>query len=229
MLNSSDTFRRLVVGVSLIGAFVALLASELLAPSQGDGNAELLAAVADHHGAWLGSNVLLLASTILFVPAVFGVLHLVRDRTPRLGHFAAGFGILGALGHVGYVTYSIVVYEAARVGARGEMVALLDRLDEGASVILLPLILSFAVSVLLLGIALYRARIAPRWVMLAVIAAVVIEIGAPGTSIALAAVKQGLGAAAFGYVGVRVLRMSDSAWLGVARPDPGLRAAQQPA
>lgn len=230
MLNSPDTFRRLIVAISLIGAFVALLASDLIAPNQGDGNAELLAAVADDRGAWLTSNLLLLVSTILFVPAVFGVLHLVRSRTPVLGHVAAGFGVLGALGHMGFVTYAVVVYEAAEAGARGEMVALLDRLDEGASVILLPLIVSFGISVLLMGIALYRARVAPRWVMLALIAAFVLEIAAPGGSVAIAAVKQGLAAVSFGYVGVRILRMSDSAWLGGRVPrDPAVGPAPQPA
>jgi len=226
MFNSPDRFRRLTVGIGLIGAFVALLASDLIAPNQGDNNAELLAAVADDRGGWLASDLLLLVSTILFVPAVFGVLHLVRSRTPALGHVAAGFGVLGALGHMGFVTYGVVVYEAAGSGVRGEMVALLDRLDEGASVILLPLILSFAVSVLLMGIALYRARVAPRWVMLAVIAAFVVEIAAPGGSVAVAAVKQGLATVAFGYVGVQVLRMSESAW---RRPELDSESKGEPA
>lgn len=226
-LKSADTFRRVVVGVSLIGAMVALFASDLVIPGQGDGNAELLAGVAGDRGGWLASDLLLLISTILFVPAVLGVLHLVRDRTPVLGHIAAAFGVLGALGHMGFVTYALVVYEASAAGSPGEMAALLDRLDEGASVVLLPLIMSFAISLLLMAIALYRARVVPRWVMLLVIAAFVIELGAPGDVIALSAIKQGLAALAFGYVGVRVLRMSDAAWRR-SEPEAGLDASAAP-
>jgi hypothetical protein len=221
MLSSEVRFRRQLAGISLIGATVTLLASELVIPAQGDGNAELLAAVHRDPTEWLVADLLLLVSTILFVPAILGVVHLVRARVPLLGTLAGGFAVLGVLGHMGFVTYGLVVYEAAGVPERDEMVELLDRLDGGASVVLLPMILSFGIGLLLMAIALYRAHAAPRWVMLAVIAAFVLEVGAPGTSVIAAAIKQGLAVIAFGYVGARVLRMPDSDWLGRTKADTG--------
>jgi hypothetical protein len=211
-LRQPDAFRRRIGGVALIGTMVTLLASELFGQRGGGGNSELLAAVAADPTGFVVSTLLLLVSTILLIPAVMAVLHLVRDRAPVIGHVAGAFGILGALGHMVVVCYGLFVAEMADGGSRAEMVSLLDRLDGGLAVVVVPLILSFALAVLLMGIALYRARVAPRWVMLAAIAAVVVELGAPGGTLAAAVIKQTLVAVAFGAVGVRVLRMSDAQW-----------------
>jgi Domain of unknown function (DUF4386) len=211
-LRQPDAFRRRIGGVALIGTMVTLLASELFGPRGAGGNSELLTAVAADRTGFVVSTLLLLVSTILLIPAVMAVLHLVRDRAPVIGHVAGVFGMLGALGHMAVVCYGLFVAEMADGGSRSEMVSLLDRLDSGLAAVVVPLILSFALAVLLMGIALYRARVAPRWVMLAAIAAVVVELGAPGGTLAAALVKQTLVVVAFGAVGVRVLRMSDAQW-----------------
>jgi hypothetical protein len=219
-LKHPDTFRRRVAGLALIGATVTLLASEVLGPRGAGGNAELLDAVAGDRSGFVVSTLLLLISTILFIPAVMGVLHLVRDRAPVIGHVAGVAGVLGALGHMTYVVYALFVAEMVDAGPRPQMVALLDDLDRGLAVVVLPLILSFALAVLCMGIALYRARVAPRWVMLACIAAVVVELGAPGGTLALAVIKQALLTVGFCAVGVGVLRMSDEQWRSIGTDTP---------
>jgi hypothetical protein len=227
-LSQPNTFRRRLAGVALIGTTVTLLASELFGPRGTGDNAELLDAVAADQTGYVVSTLLVLVSTILLIPAVMGVLHLVRDRAPVIGHVAGAFGILGALGHAVVVCYGLFVAEMADGGSRSEMVSLLDRLDGGLAAVVFPLILSFALAILLMGIALYRARVAPRWVMLAAIAAVVVELGAPGGTLAAALIKQALVVVAFGAVGVGVLRMTDEEWRAggaAARP----RGASWPA
>jgi hypothetical protein len=211
-LKKPDTFRRRLAGFALIGATLTLLASEVLGPHGASSNAELLDQVAGDKNAFVASTLLMLVSTILFIPAVMGVLHLVRDRAPVIGHIAGAVGILGALGHMAYVCYALFVAELADAGSSPQMVAVLDDLDHGLAVVVVPLIMSFAIGVLLMGIALYRARVAPRWVMLATIAAVVIELGAPTGTLAVALVKQAFLTVAFCSVGVGVLRMTDEQW-----------------
>jgi hypothetical protein len=211
-LKKPDTFRRKVTGIALIGATLTLLASEILAPHGASNNAELLDQVAGDKTGFVVSTLLMLVSTILFIPAVVGVIHLVRDRAPVIGHIAGAFGILGALGHMAYVCWALFAAELTDAGSRTQMVAVLDDLDAGLAAVVMPLIMSFAVAVLLMGIALYRARVAPRWVMLATIAAVVIELGAPTGTLAAALIKQAFLAVAFCAVGVGVLRMSDRQW-----------------
>ena len=203
------TFRRRLAGLALIGAFATLLISELVGPRGTDTNLELLDAVAADRAGYLASALLVLASTVLFIPAVLGILGLVRERARVIGHLGVGFGFLGALGHTAFVTYALFVAELADAGPRAQMAALLDDLDSGLAGIVMPFIMSFALSLLLMGIALYRARAVPRWVLLVVTAAVVIELAAPTGTLAAAVLKQGLVTVGFGYLGVRLLRADD--------------------
>jgi hypothetical protein len=228
-LENADGFRRRVAGVALIGATLTLLASEIVGPHGASSNAELLDQVAGDKSGWVVATLLMLVSTILFVPAVMGVLHLVRDRAPVIGHVAGAVGILGALGHMAYVCYALFVAELADGGSRSQMVTVLDDLDSGLAAVVMPLIMSFAIAVLLMSIALYRARVAPRWVMLATIAAVVIELGAPTGTLAAAVIKQAFLTVAFCSVGVGVLRMTDEQWRsahGDGPPHGASRAVQ---
>jgi hypothetical protein len=226
-LKDPDTFRRRVAGAALIGAPVTLLASEALGPHGAGSNAELLDVVAADQTGFVVSTLLLLISTILFLPAVMGVVHLVRDRAPLAGHVAGAAGILGALGHMAYVTYALIVAEMADGGERPQMVALLDDLDQGLAIVVAPLIMSFAPAILLMAIALYRARVAPRWAMLAAVAAVVVEAGAPTGTLAAAVIKQALVVVAFCPVGVSVLRMTDKQWRSAGADAPAHSAARR--
>lgn len=125
-----SAFRRRAAGVCLIGFpathFAAALIPALFARSAGD-PASLLANAEAHGGALLASKLLLLVSTVLFIPAVFAVLHLVSGRGAVVGHIGAGFAVLGALGHMALVIHTLVLLEM-RAGPRAEMLALLGRI-----------------------------------------------------------------------------------------------------
>jgi hypothetical protein len=213
-ISNTARFRRRIAGISLVGFPAAILAQELVGPHTPDEPAANYDAMAAQTGSLLLGNALLLVSAILLVPAVFGILHLVRGRGAALVHVGAVLGVLGALGHAALAAVSVVFVEMTRVGERDAMVALLARLDESAAVgaMIFPLVLSFGFGMLLLTLALWRARVVPAWVPAVVVAALALHLGAPEDVAAVGLVTNALGGIAFAYVGLRVLRLSDTEW-----------------
>jgi hypothetical protein len=115
---------------------------------------------------WLGAPFLM-----LLVPATFAVAWVSRRRTPRLttvgallavGGVSAGFGLLPGAVHPAYLTVR-----------DGLDVATVDKLYTATSEHPLQLIggllfiLGITVGLLLLGIALWRSRVAPAWMGIA--------------------------------------------------------------
>ena len=227
-IAKTEKFRRWVAGVSLIGFAAALVAQDLVGPRTPSDAAGRYAAVAADRGGMVATSVLLLVSSLFLVPAVFGLLHLLRERGVTLGHVGGALAIVGALGHVAVMTYQLALVEMTRVGDRDAMVALIDRLDSSpvVGVLVFPMILAFALGLLVLAIALWRARIVQGWAAALVVAAVALDIGAPdGAPASVSIAKQLLAFAAFAYVGLRILRMSDAEW---ERPSEARELVTQP-
>jgi hypothetical protein len=214
-IAKTERFRRWVAGISLIGFAAMIVAQDVVGARTPSDAAGQYAAVAAERGGTIVSSVFLLVSSILLVPAVFGVLHLVRERGATLAHIGGALAILGALGHVAVMTYQLALVEMTRVGDREAMVALIDRLSNSTTVglVVFPMILAFALGLLILSLALWRARIMQGWAAALVLVAVVLDVAAPdGGPAAVSITKQLLAFAAFTYVGLRVLRMSDAEW-----------------
>jgi hypothetical protein len=73
---------------ALIGAILADLAEELVDPANTDGAAKMFTAASQHPGRMTASAVLLLATSLLVVPAVFGLFQTLPDRGRRVGSVA---------------------------------------------------------------------------------------------------------------------------------------------
>lgn len=216
MLGSSNVsgFRKRVAGISLLGSAAALVAQDIVAPHAKEDAASMYDAFATHPDTTVASSVILLVSAILLIPAVFGIVHLVRGRGVPLAHVGAALGVLGALGHTAITTATLIFLETPRVGDRTAMIALLEHVNNSAAInlVIFPLIVSFGFGMLLLSLALWRARVVRAWVPALVIGAVALHFGAPEDMVAASVAASVLGGIAFGYVGLRVLRMSDAAW-----------------
>jgi hypothetical protein len=117
--------------------------------------------------------------------------------------------VLGALGHMALVIHTLVLLEMP-AGPRAEMLALLGRINEGpAAMVTFPLLMSFALGIVLLAVALRRARVLPVWgLVLVVLAFLGASVAAPW----MEAVQNGLVTVAYGWVGLQVLRMSNGRW-----------------
>ena len=219
MLSLSDpiSFRKAVAGVSLIGFSLAGLISCLPDANEGTGTkgAQLQAIAAAHHsGIWL-SGLIFMLSAILTVPALGGMLHLLRHRGVAAGHIGAVFLLLGAFGHMGYGTWQLMVSRVPGGTDPAAMAAYLDR----ASVIqgvLLPLLFAVVIGLVLMTIALRRSGFAPLWVPVAAVAVTLFELGSNATALSNSkwtpVVTWAIVAITFGYLGIRVLAMSRDAW-----------------
>lgn len=171
--------------VALVAAIVADLAETLVDPANSDDSTKLFDAASQHPGRMIASAYLLLATSLLIVPGVFGLVRTLADRGRRIGRVASCLALFGALGHAALAMLYLVWVQAPKGGSDPEqMVALFNRItDAGPTMVMLPLIVAFPFSLLLLFVAMIRARVIPRWVLLPVAAAPVAAMAAPGGTV----------------------------------------------
>jgi hypothetical protein len=156
---------------------------------------------------WL--SFVALVGCLLLVPAVLGAMSLLRSTAARLGLVG------GVLMVAGYVCYFGLVFQgyatialAQHGGATPDHLAVTDlTTDQGFFVVVaLTFVLGNIVGTFLLGLALVRARVVPRWAGLCVLAWPVLHVlGGAGGEVA-GAVLQAVG---FAVVGQRLWRSAD--------------------
>lgn len=229
-LNDAMNFRRTVAGLSLLAAPVVLGAGLLVHPGESD--AGLVASVAAEPVRTETSSLLIILSTVLFVPALAGVLHLVRGRGVALTHVGVGLMVVGVVGHAVWTTFQLVM--VALVHSDMDQAQLAQAVEGGGAPpvgLMIGLVMflgGFFLGGVVLGIGLWRSHVVPTWVPVFLIVGSFADF-VPGGRIVLV-----LGAAAgvlgFGAIGLQLLRMSDAEWERAGAPvrdtlDPGRRVA----
>jgi hypothetical protein len=207
--------RRYTQGAALI-LFPALLIAEAPLDPTGDGSGHFLyAAATDQRGSLVICAVLLLGSAILMAPAAAAVLHQARDRGAGLANAGGVLAVLGGFGHAGIAMFYLFGSALAR-GDRAEMVAYVDRLNSSFVLggIAFPLILCFALAVLALPWAAWRAGAIGWWAPALATVAVLVEEVLPSSATAVSIGTLTSITVVFGALGVRVLRMTDAEWEG---------------
>jgi hypothetical protein len=215
-ISKAAKFRQTVAGLCLLLAPLLFAAAELLGPDAPGDPAAQLAAYAEHRASLLASALLSIASSIVFIPALFGLLHRVRGRGVVYGHVALALMLYGLLtAHAALAGINIMFWEMAKPGMdRSAMTSLLDGLQHepvGA-----PLLLGhylFAIGYLLLGVALLRANAFPRWAAVCVILAPASDILAgftPVDSLVGDIVSSTFAIVGFAAIGVKVLFSPDA-------------------
>lgn len=222
-LNDAENFRRTVAGLCLIAAPLAMLASEvslhLVTPENPLDTGQQLAIIAENPGTWQIGVLLGLLAAILFVPAILGMIHLVRGRGVVLGHIGGGLALIGVLGYAGHQALLFSYGEMAKAGTAlgldlGLMVKITERMEEsivGAIIVLLMWLLSLFLGLILVSAGLYRARFVPIWVVacptLAFVSAFL-----PVTSDLSKFAAVGFLIVGLGTIGLKVLALSDREW-----------------
>lgn len=207
--------RRYTSGVAL-ALFPALLVVEAPIDPAGDGTGEeMYQAATEHGGALALCAALLFISGALMIPAVTAVLHLARDRGGALANVGATLGVLGGLGHIAIAMFYFFAL-ALPGGDEAQMVSYVERVNgSAAGAVAFPLILCFAVGVLVLGWAAWRAGLIGVWGPVAVTVAVLVAEVLPAGMPALQIAANTLATAVFGFLGLRVIRMANTDWDGV--------------
>jgi hypothetical protein len=197
--------------IALIAAPIIGLAATLALPNMDGDGAMRLAAIEAESSRFLIGNLLLLASFAVFVPAVFALRAPLLARGSRWGAVAAGAAGVGWTLHLAIVgmvmTQLPMAFAADRAGAAGLSDGLFE--SDGFTAVLLPMLLLTELGMILVAIALWRARLAPVWASALVVAALVAEfiVPAPFDGVALYALLT------IGFVGIgwRMLRPTDLA------------------
>ena len=230
-LSDAHHSRKMVAGACMVVAPFVLLVAMVVHPASNMDEATQVATIADNLDAWYVAHLLAFVSIVLVVPAVLGLMHMLRERQVALGHVGGGLAILGLLALTGLVAMELVLWQMAGAGNTAETVALLERLNETAGIVIPFVLLSFGFSLGMatLAVGLYRARAVQSWM------AVLVAVGAIlfGFAVATAMNWLAIVAAAFlvvglGAIGRMVLRETDEAWEHTPeyegfRPVPGMR------
>jgi hypothetical protein len=204
-LNRTDG---IVVGASLVLAPVFLLLSTLVLPPLKSDDGDQLAVITANHGRYYLFVVFGIVASMLFVPAVFGLMQIVRTQRERLGIAAGLLSVVGiCLSLVDYGS-ELMKWQAAVTGADpAEMTALLKRFDESAgSAVPLQLSgLAVLVGFVLFAIGLSRAG-APIWVPVGLVAGMFLSLaGFAFSSVVVLDAGSVLLIVTMGWVGYRVL------------------------
>src|SRR3712207_1421121 len=102
-LSDSHHFRKTIAGMCMIAAPVLLLVGMVIHPERKDDVGAQLGVVADNMDAWFAAHLILVISLVLAVPAVLGLMHMLREREVALGHVGGGLAMVGLLATTGVV------------------------------------------------------------------------------------------------------------------------------
>ena len=155
---------------------------------------------------------------MLAVPAVLGLMHMLREREVAFGHVGGALAMVGLLATTGLVAIEgFVGWQAAAASGAdaGAMTALFERVTETAGVVIpfFVMSLAFTAGMLFLAVGLYRARAVQSWTaaMLAV-GSIVFAIGSVASGGLLSIVGAAVLLVGFAQVGRMVLLESDEDW-----------------
>jgi hypothetical protein len=230
-LSDAHHSRKMVAGACMVVAPILLLVAMVIHPASDMDEATQVATIADNLDAWYTAHLIALVAIVVMVPALLGLMHMLRERQVALGHVGGGLAMVGLLALVGIVAMELVMWQLVSEGDTATAVTLLQGLNESAG-ILIPFALmsfGFAIGMALLAVGLYRARAVQSWM------AVCVGVGSIVFGFGIAAAMNWLTivAAAFLVVGLwsigrMVLRETDEAWEHTPeyegfRPVPGMR------
>jgi hypothetical protein len=208
LISNAPALRRRACAVALPGIPLALLAGALVAPTESIDNAVQLRAAADHAGRWQGAALRELLTAALFPLAAAGIVHLVRRRGSGLAHLGALAAGLGTLGMTAIALRHLFIYGLTAADPASAL-QVLDRLDNHAGAIAMPLMIAGPLAWVLLAGAAARAGLVSRWV----VAGAVLFAFSDSLPIPAAEEIQGIvGLATFGAIAVSLLRLDDAQW-----------------
>lgn len=230
-LSDAHHFRKLLAGACMVVAPVFLLVAMVIHPASDMDEATQVATIADNLDAWYVAHLLALISIAVMVPAVLGLMHMLRERQVAFGHVGGALTMLGLLAFTGIVAMELVMWQMAAGGDTREAVTLLERLNETAGIVIPFVVVSFgfALGVACLAIGLYRARAVQSWMAISVAAGAILFGVAIGSAMNwLAIVAAAFLVVGLGAIGRMVLQETDEAWEHTPeyegfRPVPGMR------
>lgn len=115
--------------------------------------------------------------SVTLVPSTIAMVVALRRRAPRGAGVIGGLWVVGACCGAAAASMQVITYVATRDGVdRAATIALAEAVEASpVYLVILPFALAITLGRLLLAGLLWRARIAPRWMAVALVAAVPVE------------------------------------------------------
>jgi hypothetical protein len=209
-------FRRTLAGICLIIQPLLNLISVAISPQQSTDTSEQLAMIGAHPTRFLISSLLDLLWLVLLILAVLGLLHLLSSRSVLLGHIGCGFALAGAVGAAAYRGVNLGQLQVVESDLNREQVlTAFGQASLGSVVVMLISALGLIVGYALLAVGLWRTRAAPRGASALIVVFLVIDVvglAAADGNKGVLLVAHTLLLVGLGWIGVRILAMSDAQW-----------------
>lgn len=227
-LSDSRSFRRTLAGTGMILAPALLVLTEIVHPEPKSDAAEHFSVVVANAQRWYLAHALALLSLAVAVPAVLGLMHLLRPVRPAWGHAGATLAFLGLVPLAALIGIEFLVWQMTAIDSPA-MVELIDTANGSAGIVLLFVFAQlFPIAWFVFGLGLYLGRVVPTWqAALIALSVPVVFVG----DIAYVKFVTIIGAVAFlvglAPLGWRLLTQTDDEWEsarleGEARPAPAL-------
>ncbi len=165
-MNDTAAFRRAVTVLGLAGAVITTAVWTVLEPAFPSDQAERLAAIADGGTGAAVSAAFFPLSQFFMLAAVLGIGHLVRGGAPRLSNLGTTLAVLGVLGHCVFAGASLMtVTMADDIANRAVFADLVSDFESSPMMVFAAVgLVGTVLGLVLLSLALWRTRVAPRWV-----------------------------------------------------------------
>jgi hypothetical protein len=176
-MKNPATFRRTAAAVGLVTTALLMIVSTVLAPPFPGNFTDQLAEIDQAGSAAAVSAFAFALAQLPFIVGMLGVGHLLRDRAPLLSNIGTTLAVVGGFGHSVYGGVTMVQLDmAADAANRAVHVEILEQLESGPTVAFMAMgLLGTVLGILLLSIGLFRSRVVPRWVPVALWAFLVVE------------------------------------------------------
>ena len=162
----ADRLARVTMSLAMpLSAVTGLVAAWALPALRTTMSAEITA-IAAHRDRYYLYAICMLLSSYLLVPAILGVMALLRERASRWSALAGGLAVAGLLVAVGDAAVELMYWQMGAPGAdHGQMVALAERYDNAPGSTLPYAVggIVMLIGVLLLAVGLWRTRVVARW------------------------------------------------------------------
>jgi hypothetical protein len=223
-LSDERNFARTLAGLSLIVAPLLLLLAILIGPDLSGDADERLAEIADNEARYVASGYLFLVAAWVFVPGLIGLWRLFRGPRVTLGQIGSGLVLLGVITTIAFFGFGAYEYEAAQPDLdAAQMAQLADNVDESGvttPLFIVTFILGIGIGSLIVAWSLWRRQVVPPWAPAAIVAGTILGAFSED-SLALGAIGFALLLVGFGWVGLKLLAMSDDEWDHLGRaPGP---------
>ena len=214
--SDSQHLRKMVAGACMVLAPLLFLIAFVVSPELETEAGPALSVAADNADRFYAANLIAIIGLMLVVPAILGVMHMIRERRPAHSGIGGTLALIGVFATLVGQGVALVIWEMARNGADSAAnTAVLDAALNDAGLVLPVYLLGYAaaIGVIVLAVGLWMSRVVDWWMALFFAAGVVcINIAFPAGLLALAIVGAALMLVGLGSMGLMVLRESDADW-----------------